>query len=51
MTVSELIALLSKYPPSALIVFEDCTPDDDDYSYERFEVRAISTDEVALRLI
>lgn len=53
MTVEELIALLKGYPGEALIVFEDCTSqeDEDAMSYERFEAHANSDGEVVLRLV
>lgn len=53
MTTGELVDLLKKYPPEALIVFEDATTteQEDEMSYEAFETEFNADGEVVLRLI
>ncbi len=49
MTVGELIALLSRMPPQAPLVFEDASAEE--YSYEDIEVEFTSGGEVVIRTI
>lgn len=53
MTTGELVELLKKYPPEALLVFEDCTtPEQDaDMSYEAFETEFNADGAVVLRMV
>ena len=49
MTVQELIKELQRFPPQALIVFEDLS--DEPYSYEDVEVEFNGNSEVVIRTL
>jgi hypothetical protein len=49
MTVADLIALLSKMPPQAALVFEDAS--EEEFSYEDVEVEFNRNSEVVIRTV
>jgi hypothetical protein len=49
MTVGQLVALLQRMPPEALLVFEDAA--DEEFSYEDVEVEFNADSEVIIRTV
>lgn len=49
MTVGELIALLSRLPPQASLVFEDAS--EEEFSYDDVEIEFNANGEVVIRTI